>query len=184
VAWWAAGLPVTVGAVITLVPMRVDHLPAVARWLEQPHVAEWWLSDAHAAEQLDEYRRRVDDPGHPTRMLIATYEGQDIGFAQWYRWSDYGDHATTLGALWSEVGIDYAIGEPGMLGQGLGVRLIDAVVREARSHVPGASVVVDPHIGNLPSRTSLERAGFRLVEEKAVRRGTAAHLVAVYRLDD
>ena len=156
----------------------------MARWLDQPHGAEWWLSDAHAAAQLDEYRSRVEDPSHPTQMLIATHEGRDIGFAQWYRWADYAEHATMLGALWSEVGIDYAIGESGMLGQGLGVHLIRAVVREARSHVPGAVVVVDPHAENHASRHSLERAGFHLVEEKEVTQGQQPRPVAIYRLKD
>lgn len=169
---------------ITLVPMRVDHLPAVARWLDQPHVAEWWLSDSNAAAHLDEYRTRVDDPSHPTTMLVAVYEGRDIGFAQWYRWSDYAEHATTLGALWSEVGIDYAIGEPDVLGLGLGVQLIQATVREARSHVPGAAVVVDAHADNHRSRRSLERAGFQLVEQKDLANESGTHPVAIYRLED
>ena len=169
---------------ITLVPMRVDHLPAVARWLEQPHVAEWWLSDAHAAAQLDEYRARIDDGAHPTRMLVAMYEGEAIGFAQWYRWADYAEHATALGALWAEVGIDYAIGEPEMLGHGLGPHLVEAVVREARSHYPEAAVVVDPDAENRPSRRTLERAGFQLVEEKDLAGPTGNRTVAVYRLKD
>jgi aminoglycoside 6'-N-acetyltransferase len=170
--------------VITLVPMRVDHLPAVARWLEQPHVAEWWLSDAHAAAELDEYRHRIDDPTHATQMLVALHEGRAIGFAQWYRWADYATHATSLGALWAEVGIDYAIGEPEMLGQGLGVHLVEAVVREARSHLPEASVVVDPDAENHPSRHTLEGAGFHLVEVKELTTDSRTRSVAIYRLFD
>lgn len=40
-------------------PMTEDDLPAVAAWLEQPHVARWWTADTTAEAELAEYRQRV-----------------------------------------------------------------------------------------------------------------------------
>lgn len=162
--------------------MRIEHLPAVERWLGEPHMSQWWLSDSDAETHIEEYRRRIKDPKHPTRMLIALVDGHAVGFAQWYRWADYEEHASAVGASSGEVGIDYALGEPSALGQGWGVHLVEAVVREARSHHPEAGVVVDPNAENRHSRRCLEKVGFQLVDEREVPSDSGTRVAAIYRL--
>ena len=92
------------------------------------------------------------------------------------------DEAAALGASGREVGVDYAIGERTEIGRGIGTALVAALVTEARRHVPGAAILVDPDAENPASRRVLERNGFSLIEIRAVVTEPTAAPRAIYRL--
>lgn len=101
--------------------------------------------------------------------MIAELPTGPFGYAQWYRWSDYPDHAGSLGADPDEAGFDYLIGPAGLCGQGLGTRLIAALVAHVRdSDATVAGFVVDPEVANAASRRVLEKNGFELAAVKAI----------------
>ena len=124
--------------------MAFSDLAQVAAWLGAPHVARWWASGTTVDAEVDKYRRRVAGEDTATVMFMATEDGKTIGWCQWYRWDRYQEAAEAMGALPGEVGVDYAIGEPGATGRGLGTQMVAALVIEVRRHYPGAGVLVDP----------------------------------------
>jgi len=81
-----------------------------------------------------------------------------------------------------EVGIDYAIGEPGRTGTGVGTQLVAVLVAELRREHPGVGVLVDPDAANLASRRVLENNGFFLVAARPVFTEPRNVPMAIYRL--
>ena len=168
---------------IELRPMHDDDLPRVRCWLQQPHVARWWLQDETAAEQLDQYRRVLAGEDHGTHLLIAVERGRGaVGWWQWYRWADTPDEARELGTDPDELGFDYALGDPAAIGRGLGTELIAALIAEIRHHHPGAAILVEPEAANTASCRVLARNGFALIDVRPLSFEPNDHPIAIYRL--
>jgi aminoglycoside 6'-N-acetyltransferase len=166
---------------ISLRPMTLDDLPLVRHWLDQPHLARWWLSGTTVGSELDSYAAAIRG-ADPTFMLIATRAGEPVGFGQWYAWSDYPKDADGVGAHPGDCGIDYALGEPAVVGGGVGTELVAALVAEVRRHHPEAGIVADPEAANHASRRVLEKNGFVLVAERPVPSEPVDTPMAIYRL--
>jgi GNAT superfamily N-acetyltransferase len=161
--------------------MTPDDLPLVRRWLEQPHVARWWLSGTTVKAELDSYAAAIrgDDP---TFMLIVSRAGEPVGFGEWYGWSDYPKDADGVGARPGDCGIDYALGEAAVVGRGVGTELVATFVAEVRTHRPDAGIIADPEATNHASRRVLEKNGFVLVAERPVPSEPVDKPMAIYRL--
>jgi aminoglycoside 6'-N-acetyltransferase len=172
--------------VIRFRPMTEDDLPAIAAWLELPHVARWWTADTTAEAELAEYRQRVsagaDAADQATIMLMVLLGDVPVGWCQWYRWDDYPAEAAGMGARAGEIGIDYAIGDPDRVGRGAGTELITALVAEVRREHPGAGFLADPDAANTASRRVLEKNGFELVAVRPVATEPTDAPMAIYRL--
>jgi len=167
--------------VLSLRPMTGDDLLAVEAWMRLPHVARWWLPGTTAEKEIAKYRLRINET-RPTIMLTVAWDGDPIGWCQWYRWADYPAEATAMGARAGEIGIDYAIGARAWIGRGAGTVLIAALVAEARRHHPGAGVLTAPDAGNTASRRVLEKNGFELVAVRPVATEPTDAPMAIYRL--
>lgn len=166
---------------VSVRPMDEADLTLVEAWLRQPHVARWWLTDTTVSEEIAEIRRRVRrEADTATRMLTVCWDGRAVGWCQWYWWDDYPDEAADIGSRPGEAGIDYAIGEPELVGRGVGTEMIAALVRAIRRQRPGAGILVGPEEANRASRAVLERNGFRL--EDVRRLASEPRPIAVYRL--
>lgn len=166
---------------LTLRDMRTSELDLVARWLEEDHVARWYVTTSPAAE-VDDIRRSLAGE-QPTHMLVVEEDRRPIGWCQWYRLADYPDYCGDVDGRPGDVGIDYAIGDPTCIGRGLGTELIGRLVRLVRGRHPGAGVVADPDAANTASRRVLEHNGFTLLDERIVPADETDAPMAIYRLD-
>ncbi len=164
----------------TLRLMEGSDLGLVETWLAAPHVAQWYLAGSTLEEQLADLRESVRG-GAPTVVMIASERGRPIGWCQWYLCDDYPEHAHGVGAHPGDVGIDFAIGEPGSLGRGLGAALVAALVHHVRAEHPEAGIIADPEATNRASRRVLERNGFQLLGERSLATEATSALVALYR---
>jgi aminoglycoside 6'-N-acetyltransferase len=169
---------------IELRPMTEAELPLVRRWLQQPHVARWWLADQTAEQQMQEYVDRLAGRGDTgTTVLIVVERGHGpVGWCEWYRWNDYPDEARELDANPGEVGLDYALGDEGATGRGLGTQMIAVLVKHVREHHPGCGIVVEPEAANTASRRVLEHNGFELIDVRPLAFEPNDRPMAIYRL--
>jgi RimJ/RimL family protein N-acetyltransferase len=172
-------------------PMVEADLPQVAGWMGLPHVAEWWAVDAGPEMELEEYRRRLVDGEDAGTILMMVLDGdRSVGWCQWYRWDDYPVEAAQTLAGPGDAGIDYAIGEPDLVGQGFGTAMIGALVEHVRTQLagggarPAVGFTVAPEAANAASRRILEKNGFRLIAEQALDSEPHDRPMAIYRLDD
>lgn len=147
---------------IRFAPVTAADFPVLLRWLESPHVREWWDEPDIA---LDKIRIMVEGRD-TTQPFIYSCDGQPVGYIQ--RWS-VGDEVAggnAPEAPWlldlpeNAVGVDMFIGEPGQLGQGVGTAVMCAFL--ARLFAEGVkTVIIDPDETNLRAVRSYEKAGFK-----------------------
>jgi aminoglycoside 6'-N-acetyltransferase len=135
-------------------PMSAADLPLVRRWLEQPHVAQWWgdpdVQFALVSEDLD----------HPAMdQFIVAMQARPFAYLQCYdptAWSDNGLGAQPNGTR----GIDQFIGEADMIDRGHGSALIRAFV-DGLLTAGTPRVVTDPDPANTRAVRAYEKAGFQ-----------------------
>jgi aminoglycoside 6'-N-acetyltransferase len=167
--------------VLTLRDMRVGDLESVARWLEEPHVARWYLAGSTVEREVDDLRRGISG-ADPVHLLIVSVDEMPVGWCQWYRAGHHPAWAADVGAAPDDVGVDYAIGDPARVGRGLGTALVAALVRRVRAGHPEVALVSDPDARNTASRRVLEKNGFGLVAVRSLASEVTEDPMAIYRL--
>jgi aminoglycoside 6'-N-acetyltransferase len=134
------------------VPMTSADLPLIRRWLERPHVSEWWHDPA---EQLELVSGDLDHPD--MAQYIVASDGRPFAYLQCYNLSDWNTgfgpqpHGTR--------GLDQFIGEADMLGRGHGSAFIRAFAEQLLAKGT-PRVVIDPDPANARAIRAYERAGF------------------------
>lgn len=144
-----------------------DDFGMLGRWLAQPHVARWWHHDP-SPEAVEDDFGGVIDGDEPAEDHVALYNGQPIGLIQYCRFHDYPEYVAEMADVYpvgpTAASIDYFIGEPGSVGQGLGTAMIRAFVERVWATQPDIDHIVVPvNSANVASWRALEKAGFRLV---------------------
>lgn len=147
--------------VVALRAMGRGDLPDVARWRTAEHVRRWY--DAEGEPTLEaitaRYGPRIDGVS-PTRMWVVEVNGRSVGFCQDYRLRDHPDFAV-LTPDPGAVGVDYAIGEPHLVGQGVGTAMLWAWLLSAHKRYPDVTTYfAAPDHRNAASIRVLEKVGF------------------------
>jgi aminoglycoside 6'-N-acetyltransferase len=135
-------------------PMSTEDLSMVRRWLEAPHVAQWW----HDPDV--EFALVREDLDHPAmNQFIVTADDRPFAYLQCYdptAWPNNGLGAHPDGTR----GIDQFIGEPDMVDQGHGSALIRSFVDDLLE-AGTLLVVTDPDPANIRAVRAYEKAGFQ-----------------------
>jgi aminoglycoside 6'-N-acetyltransferase len=133
-------------------PMTAADLPLVRRWLEAPHVAQWWHDPA------TQFALVSGDLDHPEMAQFIVAAGdRPFAYLQCYNLSDWN---TGFGPQPDGTrGLDQFIGETEMLGRGHGPAFIHAFTE--RLFAGGTPrVVIDPDPDNVRAIHAYEKAGF------------------------
>jgi AacA4 family aminoglycoside N(6')-acetyltransferase len=153
---------------VTLRLMTESDLVMLHEWLNRPHIVEWWGGEEERpslSEVLEHYRPRVLGE-EPVSMYIAMLASEPIGFAQSYTALGCGD------GWWEEEtdpgvrGIDQSLANPAQLNQGLGTRLVRALVERLFADPAVTKIQTDPAPANLRAIRCYEKAGF--VKERII----------------
>jgi aminoglycoside 6'-N-acetyltransferase len=150
---------------LALRPLTEADLPLVARWLAQPHVAQWWQGPADLETAQAQYRPCLTG-ADPTEVFVIEVAGRAAGLIQQYLVADEPEWAHAVEATGAvtgnAAGIDYLIGEAALTGRGHGTAAISAITARAFGRYPDADVVVAaPQQANTASWRALERAGYQ-----------------------
>ncbi|MBD0741401.1 GNAT family N-acetyltransferase [Streptomyces sp. CBMA152] len=140
-------------------------LGLLQEWLAQPHVARWWHHETSAEAVARDFGPTLRGE-EPSEDLLVMLDGTPVALVQRCRFADYPDYYTEMAAQTdlpaTAVTLDYLIGDPARVGQGLGPRIITAVVTATWTDYPDAvAVVIAIHATNRASWRALEKAGFR-----------------------
>lgn len=151
-------------SVISFRPLGRSDFPLLQKWLAAPHVEVWWNEPFDVASLEAKYGPSIDGR-EPIHVYVIENERVPIGWIQWYRWRDFPQHASLVGADTCSAGIDLAIGEVGLAGRGLG----PTVIREFGAncifvHGDVSAIVADPAASNLRSVRAFQKAGFKTVD--------------------
>lgn len=143
-------------------PLQEDDLELLCKWLDKPHVKEWWDDELTYEEIKEKYRKRIGDI--TIVPFIAYLEDSPIGFIQYY-------HADTVGDGWwpdeieGTVGIDQFIGEEDFIGKGYGTIIIKELIRFLFKNPIVTKIITEADPKNVRAKRCYEKAGFHQVGE-------------------
>ncbi|HEX6151753.1 GNAT family N-acetyltransferase [Nocardioides sp.] len=146
---------------VALRAMTRGDLPDVARWLAAEHVRRWFGSQGEPTMDYvtERYGPRIDGMS-PTRMWVVEVNGRSVGFCQDYRLRDHPEFAA-LTPDPEAVGVDYAIGEPHLVGRGVGTVMLWAWLFSARRRYADVTTYfAAPDHRNESSLRMLDKVGF------------------------
>ena len=146
---------------VTLRAMGRGDLPDVARWRSSDHVAPWWAADGEPTlEAVTAQYGPAIDGMEPTRMWVVEANGRSVGFCQDYRIRDHPDFAALVPDP-EAVGVDYAVGEPSLVGRGVGTAMLWAWLLTARRRYRDVTTYFSaPDHRNAASLRVLAKVGF------------------------
>jgi aminoglycoside 6'-N-acetyltransferase len=146
---------------VALRAMVRGDLPDVLRWRRHDHVRRWWRAREEPTEEsvARQYGPRIDGV-EPTRMWVVEVNGRSAGFVQDYRIRDH----PGLAALTPDpdaVGVDYLLGEPHLVGHGVGTTMLWVWLLGARRRYRDATACfAAPDHRNQVSLRVLDKVGF------------------------
>jgi len=139
--------------------LRRDDLKVIAKWLAEPHVAQWW---GDPAKGLQEIEAALGDIA--TEPVMVEMDGRPIAYLQNYDPHLEDDHPyqdQPTGTL----GLDISIGVPELVGKGHGSGIIRQFAAELFAEgVP--RLIVDPHPDNVRAIRAYSRAGFEAFDTR------------------
>jgi aminoglycoside 6'-N-acetyltransferase len=141
----------------------------IAAWRARPHVHEWWDPDdppPTVEEVAEHYGPRAGDAA--TTACIIELAGRPIGYVQFYRWAAYPEESEAIDVVYRDdtFGVDIFIGEPDLVGIGIGSRAVDALCRYLFEEMGASDVMLTTEVTNLRAQRAYEKAGF--VKERRV----------------
>lgn len=142
--------------------VTTEDFDLLIEWRRRPHVMKWWGTKS-SDELLEEFVREMADP-NTERYVVSLAEpggtAREFAFVQVCE-------ASVAGAGWwpdatpGTWAIDYLIGEPDLIGKGLGTALISAFTDDLFTRPGTHTVTADPEPDNIASIRACEKAGFR-----------------------
>lgn len=128
------------------------------RWLAQPHVAKWWGDAARAMQ----HARQCAPESHALIVVDRTA----VGYLCWQEPPQEELEAADLADLpRGLMDIDILIGEPELLGQGVGSQALELLLARLRREPSVAFAGVGASASNTNAVRCYEKAGFRLFRE-------------------
>jgi aminoglycoside 6'-N-acetyltransferase len=163
--------------------MSEADLPMVRRWLERPHVREWW---GEPETELGCMRDMIEGRD-TTRPFIFSVGGEPAGYIQYWfighhQNADWiADHPWLAELPSDAVGVDLSISEPGLLSRGVGSAVLRAFAERlaAEGH---RTIIIDPDPANRRAVRAYEKAGFRPIPRLYGQTGDV--LIMQYKLNE
>jgi RimJ/RimL family protein N-acetyltransferase len=159
---------------IGFVPVTAEHFLLIRRWLEEPHVREWW---GEPDDELGKIRDKVEGRD-TTRPFIITADGEPVGYIQYWFVGQQQKAESIAEYPWltelpaDAVGVDLTIGEPTKLSQGIGSAALEEFVKKLLGE-GFSNIVIDPDSDNARAIRAYEKVGFRPIPHLLGRTGDA-----------
>jgi RimJ/RimL family protein N-acetyltransferase len=141
--------------------MTLDDLPMMLHWLSEPHVRRWWDDGERTLDDLREKYAPCIDGRDPTDPYLILLDGRPVGYLQTYLIVDHPEYASVVQVEPGAAGLDVFLGEPDLVGRGLGPRILSAFVERvvfARPEV--TACVIGPAASNAAAIRAYAKAGF------------------------
>ena len=163
-------------------PFAPDDLSLMRRWLEMPHIREWW---GDPETELG-YIRDMVEGRDTTRPFIFLVDGEPTGYIHYWFIGDHQNATWIADYPWlaelpsDAIGVDLSIGDPAKLSQGIGSEALSAFAEHLVEDLP--TIIIDPDPTNRRAVRAYEKAGFRANPGLLGRTGDT--LIMQYELKD
>jgi len=150
-------------------------LKLITAWNAQPHVAAFWHQDWSQSQWRDELRRQLTSPD--LLPCLVELDGVPVAYLELYRAA-----TDRIAALYpahpGDLGVHIAIGDPTLLGRGIGRRVLAHVAHALVTGTVGCQrVVAEPDARNVASVRAFRAAGFIADRELTLPEKTALLLI-------
>jgi RimJ/RimL family protein N-acetyltransferase len=145
-------------------PLAEADLPLLHRWLNTPHVSEWWKVDGKRnpdyAVVIGKFMPRIHKP-EPVSCFLVLYDAGPAAFIESCRLEDFPAEKAELRIPANAAGVDTFIGETDFLHKGFGAVYIRKFLKEIIFREPAINYcIVDPDPANKIAVRAWEKAGF------------------------
>ena len=148
---------------IAFEPLRKEDLSLLREWLGREHVRPWWRDDLE--ESLREYEQAIAGLD-PTDHYLILVKDRPVGMIETYLVEKHPEWEAIVQVGEGVAGVDLLIGEPDLIGAGLGPRVLAEFAEKvvfARPETHACIAAVDE--ANRRSWRAFEKAGFRYVRD-------------------
>jgi aminoglycoside 6'-N-acetyltransferase len=155
---------------ITFEPVAEKHYPLLTRWLNAPHIREWWGDPETELGYIVDMVEGRDT----TRPYIFSVNGAHVGYIQVWRIGPHQTDEWTKDNPWlmelpsQAVGVDLSIGEADKLSNGIGSAVLRRFVENLKAEGHTA-IIIDPDPANSRAVRAYAKAGFRPIPHLAGR---------------
>ena len=140
--------------------LQTSDLPVMHRWLNFPHVSQWYGECPSQREVEEEYTPYIVG-SEPVEPYLILYDDSPIGYIQGYPIS-HDEQYARLVDVEDSAGVDLFIGEIEYLYQGLGVSILRRFLGEVIFENESLKIcVIGPEPKNTAAIRAYEKAGFR-----------------------
>lgn len=156
---------------ISFHPLHESHFPLLLKWLETPHVKQWWDCDSVYTKDLVQEKygsyvqgyKTVCGLDKPISGFVIYLEKTPIGYIQLYNAYDF-PRQNPLSDLPKSLGsIDIFIGEPSYLGKDIGSKAIKLFLKEY-AFAKYNYIFVTPEYANNCAVRTYEKSGFVVIK--------------------
>lgn len=151
--------------------LQTSHFSLLLKWLNAPHVKQWWDKDIIWTIDLikEKYSLYVqgfwipDTSKKPLYPFIIEYENKPIGYIQLYNPFDTKDEFPLSEFPLDILGLDFFIGEIDFIHKGLGQKILKKFL-ETIAFKKADYILSDPEYKNEQSVRCFERSGFQIIK--------------------
>jgi aminoglycoside 6'-N-acetyltransferase len=148
-------------ASIAIRPLTREDFAGTIAWQSMPHVSRWWTDKARTVDDMESHYGKALDGTDPTRLWVVEINDRPCGFLQDYKVGDHPEYAL-LTALPDAISVDYLIGDPNLVGKGVGTRVMWTFIRDvvAPAYPAATTYFAAPDHRNIASLRMLAKLGF------------------------
>lgn len=153
-------------------PVVPPHLEIILKWLQEPHMIEFWDNSEAHKKDLDLFAHGRKEPSNYFRGIFTYWIGLYQGIPFSIVLTAFVDpEDAELQPLWKEhlsstgktYSLDFGIGNPLLLGKGLAAPTLEAFVRFfQQTHPQADTFFIDPNESNPRAQHVYGKAGFEL----------------------
>jgi len=151
---------------ISFQPLSETHFAMLHRWLNEPHIKEWWGEEGCTFSQVqDKYMPRITKR-EPGSCYIFAAGAEPIGYIQNYWLQDYPEYSSQLGIVVGAktAAFDVFIGERNWLGRGVGALVMRQFLCEfIFGEMQAENCIVGPDETNSAAIKAYSKVGFKHV---------------------
>lgn len=167
--------------IIAFRPLREEDLPLLCDWLNRPHMRDFYQkTSVLRSEVAQKFGPRIRGE-FPTYDHIVSLADKPFGKLQCYRNIDHPGYAKEVN-LFEGISVDLFIGEPHMLGRGLGRKMLRAYVVEVAFELypKECACFICHELTNLRARACSAAAGFHPLRQ-VIEEGLPSELFVFHR---
>ncbi|MBI1331125.1 MAG: GNAT family N-acetyltransferase [Alphaproteobacteria bacterium] len=160
-----------------------DDLALLSGWLNREHLRPFYQKTPVSMDEVrKKYLPRIEGRV-PAHCHLAIMRNNPIGYLQCYRIADWPDWKALTG-ITDGIGTDLFLGEPDLLGQGIGTAMLDGYLREVALCLfpEEQACFIAHHLDNAAARAYSRAAGF-VPFQTFVEEGMPMELMRVMRRD-